>query len=86
MKAFYVDLVRGAKIAWLAGPFPDEPTARKYERAAVAKANEIDPWTHFDAYGVTSFDADIQPAGKLNHLIDIDPKDLLPIVEKRKAA
>jgi hypothetical protein len=87
MKAFYVDLVRAGKIALLAGPFPSEEVARKYERAAVNKALEVDPWASFDPYGVVSLDADIRPAGRINHLIEIDPADLLPIIEKpRKEA
>jgi hypothetical protein len=88
MKAFYVDLVRGSKFALLAGPFPSEAIARKYEKAAVAKAHELDPWAWFDPFGVMSLDSadEYRPAGKLNHLIEIDPADLLPIIEKRKAA
>lgn len=85
MKAFYVDLVRSrSQIALLAGPFPSEKVARKYERAAVEKAREIDPWVDFDLHGVMSLDADVRPAGRINHLIEIDPADLLPVIEKPK--
>lgn len=94
MKAFYVDLMRGKRVALLAGPFragpPDQPdaVARKYERAAVAKANEVDPWSHFDPYGVVAVDSDKLPPGakfppgKLNHLIEIDAADLLVAPEE----
>jgi hypothetical protein len=87
MKGFYVDLVRGRRVAFLAGPFPDEPTARKYERAAVNKAMELDPWAHFDPHGVVSVDREKLPEmkrfplGKINHLIEIDPNDLLQMEE-----
>lgn len=86
MKAFYVDLVRGKQFALLAGPFPSEEVARKYEKAAVAKAHELDPWAWFDPFGVMSLDAadGYRPAGKLNQLIEIDPADLMPIVERPK--
>ena len=80
MKAFYVDLKRGSRLALLAGPFRDEPTARKYERRAVEKAMEIDPFTHFDLHGVISLegeDTDKLTPGKINHMIDIDPADML---------
>lgn len=89
MIGFYVDLKRGAKVALLAGPFragpAEEPdaVARKYVREAVAKANDVDPWSHFDPYGVVSLDLAKLPAGsklppgKLNHLIEIDAADLL---------
>lgn len=84
MKGFYVDLVRGKRVAFLAGPFPSEEIARKYERAAVNKAMELDPWAHFDPFGVVAVDTDKVPelrglfAGRINHLIEIDPADLLP--------
>lgn len=83
MKAFYVDIVRGKKIGLLAGPFRSEKVARKYERAATNKAIELDPWAHFDSFGVMSLDApDYRPAGRLNDLIDIAAADLMPLGEK----
>jgi hypothetical protein len=86
MKAFYVDIVRAKKIGLLAGPFPSEEIARKYERAATNKAIEIDTWAHFDSFGVMSLDApDYRPAGRINHLIEIDPADLMPIIERKAA-
>lgn len=79
-KGFYVDLMRGPQIALLAGPFVSEPVARKYERAAVQKANEVDPWSHFDPYGVVAVSIDVHAKpGKLNHLLELDPADLLEI-------
>lgn len=83
MKGFYVDLKRGAKFALLAGPFPDEATARKYERAAVDLAMSLDPWAHFDPFGVMSIDTktDTLPLGKLNDRLDIEPDDLMKLEE-----
>lgn len=86
MKAFYVDIVRAKKIGLLAGPFPSEEVARKYERAAMQMAMEVDPWAAFDSFGVMSLDApDYRPAGRINHMIEIDPADLMPIIEKEAA-
>lgn len=83
MKGFYVDLKRGAKFALLAGPFPDEATARKYQQRAVEKAVERDPWVHFDVFGVLSFDGkgDPLPLGKLNDQLAIAPEDLMELEE-----
>lgn len=87
MKAFYVDLIRGKQVGLLAGPFPSEKIARKYEREAFRKACEVDPWAAFDRYGVMSLDApDYRPAGRINHLIEIDPADLLPIIPRKEVA
>ncbi len=77
MKAFYVDLVRGSKFSLLAGPFPDETTARRYQSEAVKLAVELDPWADFDAYGVVSITEHRRP-GVLNSRLEIDPADLLP--------
>lgn len=83
MKGFYVDLKRGAKFALLAGPFRDEATARKYERATVAKAHALDPWAQFDPFGVMSIDTktDKLPLGKLNSQLEIEPGDLMELEE-----
>lgn len=75
MKAFYADLVRGGRFALLAGPFPSEEVARKYERAAFKAACEADPRAHFDSHGVLSI-KDYDKPGVLNDRLDIDPADL----------
>lgn len=83
MKGFYVDLVRAGKVALLAGPFPSEPVARKYERAAFQMACEVDTWASFDSHGVIAIDLarfpelPALPIGKLNDRIEIDPADLM---------
>jgi hypothetical protein len=83
VKGFYVDLKRGARFALLAGPFATEAIARKYERAAVAKAHELDVWTQFDPFGVMSIDTqtDKLPLGRLNDKLEIAPGDLLEMEE-----
>jgi hypothetical protein len=69
---YYVTLQRGDRTAWLLGPFDQHDDAKANVAAAVAKANELDPWTHFDAYGTSSITRESDkplPAGKLNHLL-----------------
>ena len=78
MKAYYVDLVRGSHFTLIAGPFPDEPTARRYELVAVNKAFQLDARRQFDRFGVTSVEGYSAP-GELNDEIDIDPADLLTL-------
>lgn len=77
MRAFYVDLVRGSSLDFIAGPFPDEETARKYQHAAVSEQLRLDPWSKFDDFGVSSIAGGFCKPGRLNHLIAIEPGDLL---------
>lgn len=83
MRGFYADIVRGSRFSLLAGPFPSEAIARKYENAAYAAACEADPWASFDAHGVVSV-KDYDKPGILNDRIEIDPADLG--VEQQEAA
>lgn len=69
---YYVTLRRDNRTAWLLGPFARHDDAKAAVRAAVDKAYEIDPRTHFDAYGTSSItrESDVPlPPGKLNHLL-----------------
>jgi hypothetical protein len=75
MKSFYVDLVRGAKVALLAGPFESEAEAREWVRPAVALANELDPRSHFDPFGVVGIDDYAKP-GVLNARLAIPAEQL----------
>jgi hypothetical protein len=86
MKAFYVDLFRSkSQIALLAGPFPSEAVARKYERAAFEEARKVDPWVDFDSHGVISI-TDFDKPGRLNDRLEIDPADLGAEPEQQEAA
>lgn len=80
MIGYYVTLQRGKRTAYLLGPFANHDDAKAAVGVAVAKANEIDPWTHFDAYGTSSITRETDaplPPGKLNHMLP----ELLPNVE-----
>lgn len=85
-KAYYVDQIRAQKISLLAGPFRSAEIARRYQPAALAAAEGIDPWVAFDEYGVVALDApDYRPLGKINHLLDIDQADLMEPIQIVKA-
>lgn len=85
MKAFYVDLLRGTRFALLAGPFPSEAVARKYEAEAYREACKVDPWADFDSHGVISI-KDFDKPGRLNDRLEIDPADLGVEPEQPKEA
>lgn len=77
MKVFYVDRVRGADIALLAGPFQSEDIARKYELAAMAVSFGLSDRSQFDRYGVVAIDPEGLAPGQYNDLLDVDPADLV---------
>lgn len=74
MKAFYVTVKRDKRTGWLAGPYRamEEAEARVAQCRQIASS--VDPWTDFDAFGVSSIERDKAwfsdfPKGKLNHLL-----------------
>ena len=72
MKGYYVTLQRGDRTAWLLGPFKVHQRAIDAVTEAVAKANELDPRSHFDPYGTSSIDREdyaTLPPGKLNSFL-----------------
>lgn len=75
-KKFYVTIVRepgtkAQKVGWLAGPFDSQDEAEKHVPAARKKASELDPYSDFDAFGVTSREAKTHPPGVLNKHLKI---------------
>lgn len=48
---FYTTVIRGNRVGYLLGPFDDEPTARAAMPAARRLAEQVDPFTVFDAFG-----------------------------------
>ena len=64
---YYVTLRRGTKTAFLAGPFQTHTEALAWVDRATDRANEVDPFAWFDAFGTASlpFKAS-NPVGKLN--------------------
>lgn len=53
-RAFYVTIHRGLRRGFLAGPFGSLDEAEGQVRPARDEAEKIDPWTHFDTFGVTA--------------------------------
>ena len=64
--AYYVTLRRGPRTAWLAGPFHSAEEAQAAEGRAVSLARELDPFTSFDAHGVSRLEGGALPVGRLN--------------------
>jgi hypothetical protein len=63
---YYVTMVRGERVAWLAGPFKTHTEALANVSRARAEACKVDPWCDFDAFGTSSLPAGKGPEGKLN--------------------
>lgn len=66
---FYVTMIRGERkrrVAVLAGPYESVLEAEGHVDEARRKAEEIDPFSCFDAFGVTGYDREIKCAfGKI---------------------
>jgi hypothetical protein len=68
-EGFYVTMKRGARTAYLLGPYPDKATAECHVTAGSDLACQVDPFAGFDAFGVTRVvmkPGASLPAGKLN--------------------
>jgi hypothetical protein len=61
----------------ISGPFASEAVARKHQHAAVSKRVELDPWERFDDFEVSSIEGGFCKPGRLNHLLEFAPGDLL---------
>lgn len=76
---YYVTVKRDrSQTGWLCGPFDTHDEAKAAVADARAVAEEIDPWTAFDAFGTSSL---TQPAGKafpvgvLNEKLNLKPTE-----------
>lgn len=65
---FYVSMVKGERVALLAGPFPTHEEAKAQVTSALNAACEIDGFNWFNVFGTCSLPLDFAnpPAGKLN--------------------
>jgi hypothetical protein len=70
-KKFYVTMVRDKRVAWLAGPFDKHEDALAHVEPARKAANEVDPWSEFDAFGTAHREAEQHPPGVLNRKLGI---------------
>lgn len=73
MRDYYVTMLRGRRVAYLAGPFPSHAEALAVVGAARTEACSIDLWADFDAFGTASMTrSPSNPVGKLNSKLGID--------------
>ncbi len=65
---FYCTMIRGERVAWLAGPFPSKEDAEARVPDARREAEAVDPRAVWDAFGVTRMERPVAalPFGVLN--------------------
>ena len=68
-EGFYVSVRDGERFGLLAGPFDSEPEAREWVEPARRKANEVNAWAAFYAFGTCK--AQTRKPGKLNDLLGL---------------
>jgi hypothetical protein len=67
---FYVTVLRGSRVGYLAGPFAEHAAALDAVGSARREAVAIDPFCDFDAFGTTKVSGRAPlPPGVLNHLL-----------------
>ncbi len=73
VRDYYVTMVRGKRVAWLAGPFGTHTEALTRVDDAKREACRLDAWADFDAFGTSSLPRDPRnPKGKLNSHLGIE--------------
>ena len=65
-KKYYVTMIRGDRVARLAGPFDTHEEALAHVDQARKVANEVDPRSHWDAFGTSGIESDNHAPGVLN--------------------
>lgn len=70
-RKFYVTMVRGDRVARLAGPFDTKEEAEAMKPRAQDEANKADPRSAFDAFGVSGITSESHKPGKLNERLGI---------------
>jgi hypothetical protein len=72
-RAYYVTMLRGKRVAWLAGPFDTHKEALSKVDDAKREACRLDVWADFDAFGTASVPRyPWNPKGKLNSILRLD--------------
>jgi hypothetical protein len=72
-RKFYVTMVRGDRVARLAGPFDTKEEAEAMKPRAQEEANKADPRSAFDAFGVSAVTSKEHKPGRLNEQLGIAP-------------
>lgn len=79
MKSFYVTCRDAGRTGWLAGPFKTHKEALEHVKATRKAAYEVDPFSHFFAFGTASVEHTVArplPRGVLNTQLGMDTMDL----------
>jgi hypothetical protein len=92
-RKFYVTMVRGDRVARLAGPFDTKAEADAMVSRAQQAANDADPRSAFDAFGVSAVTSTDHKPGTLNERLGIgstkepaQPQEAASPQEKAKEA
>ena len=70
-RKFYVTMVRGDRVARLAGPFDTKEEADAVLPRARDEANKVDPRSAFDAFGVSAVTSKEHKPGRLNDALGV---------------
>jgi len=62
---YYVTVIRGRRVGWLAGPFSRHEDALALVEWCRRIACNLDPWCDFDAFGTASRKGGTYPLGTL---------------------
>jgi len=68
---YYVSVKDGQRVGLLAGPFKTHAEALAMADRAKAKANEVNPWSAFMAFGTLRMKDDYDKPGVLNALLGL---------------
>jgi hypothetical protein len=72
MTGFYVTVLRGSRVGYLASPFAEHAAAVEAVSSARREAVAIDPFCDFDAFGTARLSARRLPAGVLNSRLGLE--------------
>lgn len=76
-RLFYVTQQRGTKVRILTGPFDSHDRAAEFVEPAREAMEQLDRWSYFDGFGVTSGvpkPGRQAPVGSLNAILGFDPQ------------
>lgn len=71
LKRYYVTMIRGERVARLAGPFERHEDALALVERARNAAYEVDPRSHFDLFGTAGVESDTHRPGVLNEKLGV---------------
>jgi hypothetical protein len=74
-KRFYVTMIRDGRVARLAGPYDTKEEAEAQFEPARKIASEVDPFSDFDAFGVSAITAKEHKPGTLNARLAQAPQE-----------